>query len=217
MAEYWYNTTYHSALGRTPFEVLYGNTPRHFGIVPADASSVTDIQEWLNERSAMTQAIKQHLVRAQQRMKAQADKHRLEREFNVGDWVYLKLQPYIQQSVHHRSNHKLNFKYFGPYLILQKVGMVAYKLQLPPTSKIHPVIHVSQLKKALPPETVVSTDEQLQCLTMDITVETPQVCDVTLKKVGNSVIPHALVQWKNCPSHWAVWENMSLLQNRHSA
>jgi hypothetical protein len=69
LAEYWYNTTYHSALGTTPFEVLYGHPPRHFGIVPADASSVTSLQEWLNERSAMTQAIQQHLLRAQQRMK----------------------------------------------------------------------------------------------------------------------------------------------------
>jgi hypothetical protein len=96
LAEYWYNTTYHSALGRTPFEVLYGYPPRHFGIVPADASSVTNLQEWLNERSAMTQAMQQNLLRAQQRMKDQAEKHRVEREFNVGDWVYLKLQSHIQ-------------------------------------------------------------------------------------------------------------------------
>jgi ribosomal protein L21E len=64
--------------------------------VPEDASSVTDLQEWLNERSAMTQAIQQNLLRAQQRMKLQSDKHRSEREFEVGDWVYLKLQPHIQ-------------------------------------------------------------------------------------------------------------------------
>ena len=77
LAEYWYNTTYHSALGKIPFEVLYGYPPRHFGIVPTDASTITDLQEWLDERSAMTQAIQQHLLRAQQRMKLQADKHRM--------------------------------------------------------------------------------------------------------------------------------------------
>ena len=57
LEEYWYNTTYHSALGTTPFEVLYSYPPWHLGIVPANASSATDLQEWLNERSAMTQAI----------------------------------------------------------------------------------------------------------------------------------------------------------------
>ena len=211
LAEYWYNTTYHSALGKTPFEVLYGYPPRHFGIVPTDASTITDLQEWLNERSAMTQAIQQHLLRAQQRMKLQADKHRMEREFNVGDWVYLKLQPYIQQSVHRRSNYKLSFRYFGPYLILQRVGKVAYKLQLPATSQIHSVAHVSQLKKALAPRTTVSTDDQLHNLAMDITTSEPQVLDICLKKIGASVVPHALVQWKDWPTHWARWENISHL------
>jgi len=216
LAEYWYNTTYHSALGKTPFEVLYGHPPKHFGIVPADASSVTDLQEWLNERSAMTDIIQQHHLRAQQRMKDQADKHRVEHEFAVGDCVYLKLQPYVQQLVQHRSNHKLSFKYFGPYLVLQRVGKVAYKLQLPPSSHIHPVVYVSQLKKALPPEVHVSKDEQLHCLTMDLSSTTPQVCDLCLKKVGHAVIPQALVQWHPWPDEWARWENLHHLSNQSS-
>jgi hypothetical protein len=44
-------------------------------------------------------------------MKAEVDKHRVEREFEVGDWTYLKLQPYVQKSVQRRSNHNLNFKF----------------------------------------------------------------------------------------------------------
>jgi hypothetical protein len=51
-------------------------------------------------------------------MKAQADKNRQEREFQVGDWVYMKLQPYDQMTVQHRANHKLSYKFFGPYLVL---------------------------------------------------------------------------------------------------
>ena len=200
-------------MGKTPFEVLYGHPPKHFGIVPADASSVTDLQEWLNERSAMSQAIQQNLLRAQQRMKDQADKHRVEREFSVADWVYLKLQPHIQQSVHRRSNHKISFKYFGPYLILQRVGKVAYKLQLPSSSQIHPVVHVSQLKKALAPNTKVSTDDQLNCLTLDVASGPVQIHEVCLKKVGNSVAPHALVQWNSWTANWARWENLNVLKN----
>lgn len=91
----------------------------------------------------MTAVIKHNLTRAQHRMKQQADKHRQERQFEVGDWVYLKLQPYVQQSVAKRSNQKLSYKFFGPYLITQKVGNVAYKLQLPADSHIHSVMHVS--------------------------------------------------------------------------
>jgi hypothetical protein len=47
----------------------------------------------------MHSLIKQHLLRAQARMEVQADKHRLERSFAVGNWVYLKLQPYVQSSL----------------------------------------------------------------------------------------------------------------------
>jgi hypothetical protein len=111
-----------------------------------------ELKDWVEERSKMTQVIQDNLHRAQQRMKHQADKHRLEREFMV---------PYIQRSVANRASQKLSYKYFGPYLITQKVGKVAYKLQLPNHSRIHPVVHVSQLKKALPPTSQVSSDEFL--------------------------------------------------------
>jgi transposase InsO family protein len=150
LAEYWYNTTYHSALGKTPFEVLYGHTPRNFGI-DAKSCATADLESWLQERAAMTDLLQQHLVRAQQRMKHQADRHRSERSFQVGDSVFLKLQPYIQRSVAARGNQKLAFRYFGPYKILQRIGAVAYRLDLPDTSKVHPVVHVSQLKRQVPP------------------------------------------------------------------
>jgi hypothetical protein len=160
----------------------------------------------------MTQAIQQHLLRAQQRMKHQADKHRQEREFSVGDWVYLKLQPHIQQSVHCRSNHKLTFKYFGPYPITERIGKVAYRLQLPDTAQIHPVIHVSQLKKALPPNTTPATDEHLHYLSMTLASAPSQVLDLRLTYTGNVVTPYALVQWDKWPHQWARWENVHHLQ-----
>ena len=76
-------------------------------------------------------------------MKSQADKHHSERSFVVGDAVFLKLQPYVQALVAPRPNHKLAFKFFGPYTILEQVGEVAYRLALPTSSKAHPVFHVS--------------------------------------------------------------------------
>lgn len=91
-------------------------------------------------------------------MKHHADKKRSEKEFQVNDMVYLKLQPYIQSSIAQRGNHKLSYRFFGPYRIMQRVGTVAYRLDLPPDAKIHPVVHVSQLKQHIPPSAISDTD-----------------------------------------------------------
>ncbi|CAD6268797.1 unnamed protein product [Miscanthus lutarioriparius] len=131
----------------TPFEVLYGHSPRHFGIDPDQDCIVPELDKWLLQRQTVNELLHQQLLRAQQRQKNQADKHRTERQFEVGDKVWLKLQPYAQASVTSRTCHMLSYRYFGPYEVEAKVGTVAYKLKLPPQSSIHPVFHVSLLKK----------------------------------------------------------------------
>jgi Skp family chaperone for outer membrane proteins len=72
--------------------------------------------------------LQQQLVRAQQRKKQHADKHKSEQSLEVGDMVYLKLQSSMQSSLVKRANHKLPFKFFGHYPLVAKVGSVAYKL-----------------------------------------------------------------------------------------
>lgn len=87
IAEYWYNTCFHSALGLSPFEVLYGHQPKHFGISNDAQYHAPDIEQWLVERKLLEDVVKHQLARAQLRMKSQADKHRQEKDFAVGDMV----------------------------------------------------------------------------------------------------------------------------------
>lgn len=101
----------------------------------------------------MRELLQQQLKHAQDRMKRQADKHRTDREFQVRDLVFLRLQPFNQTSVAQRPYQKLAFCYYGPYKVEARIGKVAYKLQLSESSKIHPVVHVSQLKKAVGADT----------------------------------------------------------------
>lgn len=95
----------------------------------------------LRERAMFSSLLKHHLTCAQNRMKKTADLKRTRRSFQIGDLVLLKLQPYAQKSVVSQPFPKLVFKYFGPFPIVDKIGSVAYRLQLPDHSGFHSVFH----------------------------------------------------------------------------
>jgi len=99
LAESWYNANWHTAIGVTPYEVLYPSL--HIPYVSGDYK-VAAVDRNLKAREECIAMLKYHLQKAQQRMKAQADKHRLPKDISIGDIVYVKLQPYRQHSVSHR-------------------------------------------------------------------------------------------------------------------
>lgn len=126
------------------------------GAMPNICSSpLSEAEEVVRDWQAYTKMLRSQLTKAQHRIKTQVDKHRCEQQFQVGDRVLLKLQPYAQHLVVNRPYPKLAFKYFGPFVVLEKIGVVAYKLQLPTDSLVHPVFHVYQLKPFTPNYTPV--------------------------------------------------------------
>lgn len=146
LAEWWYNTTFHSTIQATPYEVVYGQPPPlHLPYCPQ--STVVDVVDRsFVAREEIISKLQGYLARAQERMKRLADRHRSDREFKEGDEVFLKLQPYRNTSLTSRASEKLSLCFFGPYQILHRVGKVAYTFNLPATSRIHPTFHVSLLK-----------------------------------------------------------------------
>ena len=149
LAEYWFNTNYYMATKVTLYEALYGFAlPKLLDYIPG-TTKVVDVDTILQPRHSILSLLKQNLVVAQTRTKQQSDLHRTERVFQVGDQDYLRVQPYKQQFVAYRASQKLSPRFFVPYKILERIGKVAYRMELPPESAIHPMFHVSCLKAKL--------------------------------------------------------------------
>jgi hypothetical protein len=129
-------------------------------------------------------------------MKHYADKKRSFREFEVGDSVYVKLQPYVQTSIANRSSNKLSFHYFGPYEITEKIGSATYRLALPSSSAIHPIFHLSVLKRAVSRRYQVHTELP----DLDSNLQIPlQVLDHRLHQYPTHTAPQVLVRWSHLP------------------
>jgi hypothetical protein len=178
--------------------------------------SVADptVAEVIADRTEHMELLKKNLEAAQARMKLFADRNRTERTFQVGDRVLLKLQPYAQATVINRPYPKLAYKYFGPYKILDKVGQVSYKLELPEGTKVHNVFHVSQLKEYRADYTPVFADMP-KVPALDTKDTAPErILTRRLVKKGNAALPQVQIKWRHLPEDAATWEDWDTLKAR---
>ena len=93
--------------------------------------------------------VKEELAKVRNQMKQHTDRKRSKREFLVRDEVYLKLSQQHFKALTKQTILKLNPKFYGPFKILEKIGIVAYQLELPKEARIHLVFYVSLLEKAV--------------------------------------------------------------------
>ncbi|GJY43335.1 putative reverse transcriptase domain-containing protein [Tanacetum coccineum] len=152
LAEFSYNNSYHTSIKAVPFEALYGRKCYS----PVCWAKVGDAQltgpELIHETTEKIVQIKQRIQAACNRQKSYADVRRKPLAFQVGDRVMLKV--YLWKGViRFGKRGKLNPRYIGPFKVLEKVGTVAYRLELPQQlSRVHSTFHVSNLKKCLSDE-----------------------------------------------------------------
>ena len=128
--------------------------------------------------------------------------------------VFLKLRPYRQRSVSKRLNEKLAPRYFGPFEVLEKIGAVAYRLKLPETASIHPVFHVSQLKKVVGDQVVETDFPQELSSDMEMMVQPQEVLGVREGKSNSKEDREVLIRWKNLPGYESTWEPIQLIRNQ---
>lgn len=124
-AELALNCFHHAALGTSPFRALYGREPPLLVASPPSAATPPKVADLIHQCGALLRELRANLECAQQRMKDSANKHRRHVEFEVGDLVWLKLQPYRQHSVAKPLSAKLARRFYGLFEVVQRVGPIA--------------------------------------------------------------------------------------------
>ncbi|KAF9662444.1 hypothetical protein SADUNF_Sadunf18G0053900 [Salix dunnii] len=163
----------------------------------------------LRSRDLILQDLRSRLLQAQSSMKSQYDAKHRPVQFQLGDQVLLKLQPHRQLSLSSSKFTKLSPRFYGPFFVLAKIGTVAYKLDLPSSSKLHPVFHVSCLKtfhgSSVPIEPTVPTltDGELQPLPKAI-------LDSRVVRNNHQVLVH----WDGLSPADSSWEDVPSFQAR---
>jgi hypothetical protein len=110
-----------------------------------------------------------------------------------------------------KKDNKLSPKYYGPYKVFQKIGTMQYKLELPASSCIHPVFHVSCLKKVIGDKISVQTifpelDDEGK-----IILEPEAIIDTRVFQLRNKSISEYLIKWRKLPAEDCTWEDESFI------
>ncbi|GJR08498.1 putative reverse transcriptase domain-containing protein [Tanacetum coccineum] len=147
LVEFSYNNSYHASIKAAPFELLYGRKCRsHVCWAEVGEMQLTG-PELVQEIIKKVIQIKQRMQVARDRQNSYTDLKRKPVEFQVGDKVMLKVSPW-KEVVCFGKRGKLNPRYVRPFKVLERVGDVAYKLELPEElSRVHNTFHVSNMKK----------------------------------------------------------------------
>ncbi|GKC51587.1 putative reverse transcriptase domain-containing protein [Tanacetum coccineum] len=216
LVEFSYNNSYHASIKAAPFEALYGQKCHS----PVCWAEVREVQlthpEIVQETTKKIIQIKQRIQAARDRQKSYADLKRKPMEFQVGDRVMLKVSPW-KGVVRFGKRGKLHPRYVGPFKVLERVGDLAYKLELPEElSRVHDTFHVSNLKKCYADEPLVIPLDELHIDDKLHVVEEPiEIMDREVKGLRQICVPIVKVRWNSRRGPEFTWEREDQFRKKY--
>jgi hypothetical protein len=217
LAEFAYNNSYQASLKMAPFEALYGRRCR----TPLNWSQAGERTlfgpKLVQEAEEKVSVIRENLRAAQMRQKSYHDKAKAPREFEVGNYVYLKVSP-TKGVQRFGVKGKLAPRYIGPYEVTEKFGTVAYRIRLPDRlAAVHDVFHVSQLKKCeqIPEAQIIEeTNAEIE---PDVSLaEYPmRVLDHKERQTRWQKVKMYKIQWSHHTEEEATWETEQFLNTKY--
>ena len=179
---------------------------------------VASIEELAQERAKLWEKAKHNLEKASRRYMKMANRHRREREFEVGDEVWLDTKHLTMPTILAR---KIASRFCGPFKVMQRIGAVSYRLKLSEElSAIHDVFHVSLLKPVIRDSEDPERSNAVQPVPVDTGAgdeyEVENIIDERTRKRGGQTWKEYLVLWKGyspCEATWEPEENLAHAQN----
>ncbi|CAH9101779.1 unnamed protein product [Cuscuta epithymum] len=222
LAEFAYNNSYQATIGMAPYEALYGRRCRspiswyETGEKKILEEELQGRTELIDETSEAIKSIRQRIESAQCRQKSYADVRRRPLEFEVGDFVFVKIAS-MKGVMRFGRKGKLSPRFTGPYEITRRVGKVAYELALPEEfSGIHNIFHVSMLRKYFvdPEHVLIPRTIEVQ---NDLSYEEKpvQILDREVRRLRNKEIALVKVLWRNDKVEEATWEVEDDMRRRY--
>jgi hypothetical protein len=210
ISEFAYNNAHQTSTNCSPFYANYGYHPTftvdlcHYSKLP-----VPTAKTFAENLKTLHDELIEHVKAAQNQQAKYYDAKHRRIEFSVGDKVWL-LAPNIRTD---RPSKKLDWKRLGPFTICERIGLQAYKLDLPASMKIHPVFHISLLE----PYKSNLIPGRIQPPPPPVLVKDSPELEYEVEEILDSKLLHRrlfyLIKWKGYPVSENSWEPASNVSN----
>ena len=216
LMEFAFNNSYQSSIQMVPFKALYRRICRTsicWDKVRRRQLLRLEIVQSTNEK---INVIREKLKAVQDRQKSYVDKRRRPLKFIVDDKVFLLISHW-KGILRFEKRGKLSPHYICSYQIIQRVGLVAYHLALPPKlSRVHDAFHVSMLQKYIPdPSHVLDTEPVQMTANLTYEVEPVQILDRKQNVLRNKTISQVKMMWKGHTVEEATWEREEQMRSQY--